>query len=511
VPAQWTRVSSDRGEYLSSRIVSLKQFKASFRRGHHALETGRYADALEAFQQLVGLRPDHAPSQHNLGKALYYLGDIEDAVDHFRESIRIAMDPTSLGCVASIAPSDPRLSHAQVLNYRKAWFTSLATISKPTQVQTATRPSRKKVLRIGYVSSFFQYEHWMKPVWGLINHHTTSGLEIHLFSDAPASSVRHGYSTASVHRFHDISGYDNDRAASLILSNQIDILVDLNGFSELNRLPLYLSKPAPLLVAWFNMFATSGMSCVDVLVGDEWVIRKNEEQWYVENVVKLPVSYLTFEVNYPVPEVKPPPCLGNRLITFGSFASLYKINAEVVKAWAAILRRSPSSRLVLGNAQLEHRCNREYTINRFAKFGISRDRLTLLGPETHYKFLQRYDALDIALDPFPYNGGTTTTEAIWQGVPVLTFRGDRWASRTSASIMSNAGLENFVCKDMEDYVDRAVHFGTSPGIPGQLRQLRLQMRTRIKESPVYDCSRLARCMEDVYRKLWQSLLKTSKG
>jgi len=496
---------------LPSRIFSLKQFKASFQRGFHDLEKGRYADALEAFRQLVRIRPDHAPSQHNLGKAFYYLGEIEHAMDHFQESIRIAMDPVSLGSVASIAPSDPRLNHAQVLNYRKAWYTSLPTISKTKHIETATKPSPKKLLRIGYVSSFLHSENWMKPVWGLINHHTRGSFEVHLFSDAPASAVRYGYSKGSFLRFHDISGYDNDRAASLILKNQIDILVDLNGFSELKRLPLYLNKPAPLLVAWFNMFATSGMSCVDILIGDEWVIRKNEERWYVEKVVKLPMSYLTFEVNYPVPDVQPPPCLRNGFITFGSLASLYKINAEVIRAWAEILKRSPRSRLILGNTQLEHHCNREYTINRFAKFGISRDRLTLLGPETHYQFLRRYDSLDIALDPFPYNGGTTTTEAIWQGVPVLTFCGDRWASRTSTSIMSNAGLEDFVCKDMEDYIDRAVYLGSSPKIPAELRQLRLKMRTRVRKSSVCDCSRFAQYMEDIYRKLWQSFLYVGGG
>jgi predicted O-linked N-acetylglucosamine transferase (SPINDLY family) len=349
----------------------------------------------------------------------------------------------------------------------------------------------------------------MKPVWGLINHHDRAKVEVHLFSDAPRSAVKYGYPKDSSIRFHDISGYANDGAARLIAKNQIDVLVDLNGFSTLNRLPLFLKRPAPLLVAWFNIFATSGMGCFDVLIGDEWVIREDEERWFVEKVVKLPMSYLTFDVNYPVPEVQPPPCMRNGFITFGSLASLYKINAKVIGAWAEILRRCPSSRLVLRNAQLKYQHDREHTLNRLVAGGISGERVTLLGPGTHYDFLKQYASIDLALDPFPYNGGTTTTEAIWQGVPVLTFCGDRWISRTSASILCNAGLKQFVRKDLEDYIERAAHWGSSPEAPLELRDLRTGMRAQLQRSPVCDCGRFAEQMEEIYRSAYQSLLKDS--
>ncbi len=486
-------------------------FNVLSERGRRDLDTGRYADAVEIFRQTVEIRPDHSPSHHNLARAYFSLGEIDRALDHFRQSLRLAMPSKSLRAIATLAPFDPRMNHAQVLRWRRAWYASLLEQSRKTRPPRRPRPSPRTVLRIGYVSSFFHRANWMKPVWGLINHHDTARAEVHLFSDAPRSAVKYGCPKDGSIRFHDISRYGNERAARLIAKNQIDVLVDLNGFSKVNRLPLFLKKPAPLLVAWFNIFATSGMRCFDVLIGDEWVIREDEERWFVEKVVKLPMSYLTFDVNYPVPEVQPPPCMRNGFITFGSLASLYKINAQVIRAWAEILQRCPASRLVLRNADLKYQRNQEHTLNRFVACGISGERVTLLGPGAHYNFLKQYDSIDIALDTFPYNGGTTTSETIWQGVPVLTFYGDRWISRTSASILSNAGLERFVAHDVENYVERAVYWGSSPEAPRELNALRIEMRAQLRKSPVCDCARFAEHMEEIYRSEYRSLFLDSRA
>ncbi len=500
----WGSTSSP-GKRSCLGIPATGAFTTLSQRGCRDLDTGRYAAALAVFRQMVTMRPDHAPSQHALATAYFSLGEIGPAMDHFRKSLRLEMAPKSLGAVATLAPFDPRMNHAQVLRCRKAWYASLLAPSKRARLPSLRRSSPRAILRIGYVSSFFHRANWMKPVWGLINHHNPASVEVHLFSDAPHSAVKYGCPKGRSIRLHNISGYGNDRVARLIAENQIDVLVDLNGFSKLDRLPLFLKRPAPLLVAWFNIFATSGMSCFDALIGDEWVVREEEERWYVEKVVKLPMSYLTFEVNYPVPEVQPPPCLRKGFLTFGSLASLYKINATVIEAWAAILRRCPASRLVLRNAQLKYQRDRDHTLGRFLECGISADRLTLLGPQTHYEFLRQYDAIDLALDTFPYNGGTTTIEAIWQGVPVLTFCGDRWIARTSASILSNAGLKQFVCDDLKEYIERAVAWGASPDAPSALRELRLNMRDRLRKSPVCDCATFAERMEEIYRTLWQAV------
>src|SRR6185312_7191795 len=156
--------------------------------------------------------------------------------------------------------------------------------------------------------------------------------------------------------------------------------------------------------------------------------------------------YLAFEVLYPVPEVAPPPCLGGTL-TFGCLGSAYKLNEHTLAAFAAILHAAPASRLLMRNRTLDEASNRTALLARFARLGVAAERLMLEGGAEHAEFLRTYDRVDIALDTFPYNGGTTTAEALWQGVPLLTFNGDRWASRTSRSILTEAGLDCFVADD----------------------------------------------------------------
>jgi predicted O-linked N-acetylglucosamine transferase (SPINDLY family) len=344
----------------------------------------------------------------------------------------------------------------------------------------------------------------MKPVWGLINHHDRERFEVHLFSDAPESEVRHSYDKQPGDHFHDTSGLTNAELARLALGQQIDLLIDLNGYSRPQRLPLFALRPAPVQAAWFNLFATSGLDAFDYLIGDPQVIPPGEECYYGERIVRVPGCYLTFEVTYPVPEVAPAPCLERGRLTFGCLAPQYKITPQVAEAWSRILRGSPGSRLVLKNGTLGSAGNRCFLQDLFACLGIGPERLDLDGPAEHFEFLRRYAEIDIALDTFPYNGGTTTMEALWQGVPVLTFRGDRWASRISASLLHAAGLAEFVAPDLDAFVGRAVELANDRGAPARLGELRRTLRGRLRQAPVCDVRAFARDMERLYETMWQT-------
>jgi protein O-GlcNAc transferase len=243
-------------------------------------------------------------------------------------------------------------------------------------------------------------------------------------------------------------------------------------------------------MGWFNMFATTGMASYDCLIGDAEVVPAGEERFYRERIVRVPGSYLTFEVGYPVPDVVTPPCLATGAVTFGCLAPLYKITPDVVETWCRILAEVPESVLVLKAAAFALEDERRFVRERFPE-----GRVRLEGPSEHFEFLQAYDQIDIALDTFPYNGGTTTTEAIWQGVPVVTFRGDRWVARTSASILRAGGLGEFVRRDVDDYVACAVEWSQAPT---KLGDLRATMRARLARSPVCDTPGFARNMERLY-------------
>jgi predicted O-linked N-acetylglucosamine transferase (SPINDLY family) len=254
----------------------------------------------------------------------------------------------------------------------------------------------------------------------------------------------------------------------------------------MKRLPLFAHRPAPVVIGWFNMYATTGMDGFDYLIGDPVVAPPDEDHFYTEKLLRVSASYLTFDVNYPVP-----PVITRSGKVFGSLASQYKITDRVVEAWSRILHAAAGSSLLVKNKQMASPTTREFLTARFVRNGISADRLQLEGPEPHYNFLEAYQRIDIALDTFPYNGGTTTTEAIWQGVPVVTFYGDRWASRTSASILHAAGLSHLVAHDVDSYVELAIQLAKEP--------VRLT-REALLASQVCDTRSFARQMESIYQR-----------
>jgi protein O-GlcNAc transferase len=249
------------------------------------------------------------------------------------------------------------------------------------------------------------------------------------------------------------------------------------------------------------MYATSGLPGVDWIVGDQYVIRTDEEVHYSEQVARLDSSYLTFQVRYAAPDVVPPPCTDSEIFTFGSLISQYKVTPQVIDVWSKILVEAPNSRLILANRMFASSCNKDYVLDRFVERGVSRDRVDCLPPASHREFLKYYDQMDIALDAFPYNGGTTTTEAIWQGVPVIAMDGDRWASRTSLTLLMSSHLQEFVASDEDDYVRLAARWATDPESPSRLAKLRSEMRDKLAVADVCDSDKLVDSMESLFERL----------
>jgi len=456
-----------------------------------------HAAAMACFRKALEIQADWPEAQHNLGRALFKLGQVDEALDLFRQAAARGSPALPEAAIALIIPGSPASDNQAVLDARRNWAEHQRFPTRTTARSLRPAPGNR-LLRIGYVSAFFQDHNWMKPVWGLINHHDRTHFEVHLFSDAPAARIRHGYRAHPQDQFHETTSLSNEALCQRIEQAEIDLLVDLNGYSTMERLPLFSLRPAQVGVGWFNMYATTGISSYDYLIGDDIVIPREEERFYCEKIARVPGSYLTFEVTYPVPDVKDPPCLTNRAITFGSLASQYKITNEVIRAWSRILKQVPSSSLLLKNGALGSAGTREFVQDLFERQGVRRERVRLEGPSDHYQFLETYGGIDIALDTFPYNGGTTTTEAIWQGIPVVTFSGDRWASRTSASILESAGLDELVGHSLEDYISIAIGLANSPD---RLVDLRRNMRTRLLHAPVCDTESFARNMEQLYTEM----------
>lgn len=466
--------------------------------GCAALTLHRYGEAETALARAQQGAPRSGAVAYNRAKTLFELGLVSEAVAQYEAAGRFdaGLRLMAEGSISCIIPGDPKADHAAVLRARRHWARAMM---RGVQLLPPRQGRKAGKIRLGYMSGFFAARHWMKPMWGMINHHDRAEFELYFFADGAMPSAAAGYRAHDEDRICDMRGVDNARTAEIIRELDIDILIDLNGYSYQERLPVIMAKPAPVVVAEFSLYAASGIDAYDVVVGDATVIKPVESRYYSERIHPLPVSYLAFEVPYAVPAVVPPPGLANGFITFGCFCSQYKITGQVLETWSRILAAAPVARLVVKNAALEDASTRAHLTARMAKLGIDPARVTLRGRDEHYDFIAAYAQVDIALDVFPYNGGTTTMEALWQGVPVLSFDGDRWAGRTSKSLLVAAGMPEWVRHDREDYTDRAIALANDPATPAMLAALRGGLREKLRGSRACDTLTMCRELEQAYR------------
>jgi protein O-GlcNAc transferase len=504
------RVQLHRHEYLPAlrtfdRLIGSGQADAAdyTDTGDALTDVGEYAQAVDTYRRSLNLMPDDPRNHHNLARVLYRLGQTDSAARHLKQCGRLCDQIDPWLSLATILPGCSHATQQDILSARRQFADRLTQIEPASKAIRSKRPkaSAKSKLRVAYLSAFFHCANYMKPVWGLINSHNRDAFEIHLFSDSPRDSDWPGYFRHPDDQVHEVDALDNAALGMLIESRGIDILVDLNAYSEPRRLGLFLGHPAPVTLAWFNMYATSGLPGIDYLVGDPWVIRPEEAGFFSETLLTLPVSYLTFAVYHDAPEVATPPCTHTGELTFGSLVTQYKITPAVLDAWAEILRRTHNTRLFLANRTLKSKWNRHYLLEEFQRRGTDIGRITLDGPRDHYAYLQYYDQIDIALDAFPYNGGTTTMEALWQGVPVLSHDGDRWASRTTFSLLAQSPVRDFVAVNCLEMVERAVAMAEDPATPDRLGKLRRHLRKRLADSLLCDTGALCRHMEALYFKV----------
>ena len=296
-----------------------------------------------------------------------------------------------------------------------------------------------------------------------------------------------------------IDGLNDIEAAKMIHDDGIGILFDLSGHTQFNRLPVFAWRPAPVQVTWLGYFATTGIKQIDYILGDPLVTPDGEENHFTEEPWRLPESYFCFSMPDIDIDIEGLPAADNKFITYGCFNSLIKMNDAVVSVWAEILNRSGNARLFLKTKLLGDKVQREKVRRRFLEAGITEDRLILEGGSPRLELLECYNRVDISLDPFPYPGGTTSVESLWMGVPVLTRKGNHFLSHVGETIVTNAGLSDWIAGDDIDYINRALSFGSDLE---SLSALRRGLRSRLDDSALYNGRLFARHFEDAIEGMW---------
>jgi predicted O-linked N-acetylglucosamine transferase (SPINDLY family) len=374
------------------------------------------------------------------------------------------------------------------------------------------RPDPDKRLRIGYVSRDFNghvVSYFLRP---LIENHDPQAVETYAYVNLP--EARYDAFTEMYrkvfHRWRPCTALGRDELAERIETDGIDILVDLAGHTGGNRLEVFGHRPAPVQVTWLGYPNTTGLEAIDYRVTDGVADPRGlTDDAHTETLWRLPDCFLAYQPNGNMPNCDTPPFERTGVITFGCFNKLNKVTEEMMHGWARILSRVEGSRLVLKAGGLTGEMARNWVMRIMAEHGVASDRLDLRGQAKDYMdHAKAFQDLDIALDPFPYNGTTSTCEALWASVPVITRAGDRHASRVSASILNVIGLRELAASGQQAYEDIAVGLAQDPE---RLRTLHQTLRQRMQESPLLDGPRFARAMETAYREMWQRWCATRKN
>jgi predicted O-linked N-acetylglucosamine transferase (SPINDLY family) len=363
----------------------------------------------------------------------------------------------------------------------------------------ACPPERERRLRIGLVSGDF-YRH---PVGhfltGPLRAMDRNAFELFAYS----SNLREDEVTAELRQrftaWRSVYGQSDADLARQIHDDRIDILVDPSGHTEHGHLGVFAWRPAPVQVTWLGYFATTGLREIDWKIGDPWVTPREEEGHFVERVWRLPGSCYCFAPIDGAPAVAALPCLANGHVTYGCFNNLIKLNDEVIALWSRVLTADPAARLLLKSKQLGSAEIVAALRARFARLGVPAERVLLEPAGSYAEYLEAYARVDLALDPFPYTGGTTTVEGLWMGVPALTLRGDRYIGHQGESLLHAAGLPDWIAADRDEYVRKALAFAADRDA---LAQLRAALRERVAASPLFDAQRFARHLETALRGMW---------
>lgn len=469
--------------------------------GNMLRDQGQFDEAVKCFETVIALKPDYAEAYNNLANALVDLGDLSGAIDAYRKAIALRPDllQARSNLLFILAYRDD-LTQADYLREAVAFGEAAAAAARPFAAWPAATREPGRPLRVGVVSGDLKVHPTGHFLESILAHVDRRRIELVAYptrrlEDALTARIKPRFA-----QWTPIAGLSDEAAARRIRDDRIDVLMDLSGHLNFNRLPLFAWRPAPVQVSWLGYFASTGLAAIDYLLGDAHVLPAGCDNEYVERIWRLPDSYLCFTPPSEDVAVGPLPSLSRRYVTFGCFNHLMKMNDGVVEAWARILHAVPRSRLFLKARQLDVREARETTFARFEAHGIDSRRIVLEGRSPRAEYFAAYRNVDIALSPFPYPGGTTSVEGLWMGVPVLCRRGDRFLSNICASMLHSAGLEDWIARDNDDYVAKAVAFASDTQ---RLAVLREGLRERVMASPLCDAARFARHLETALEQMWR--------
>ena len=448
----------------------------------------------------IELKPEFAEAAYNLGRLLHQEGRIPEALHYHR--LAFTTNPSLVDAHSNYLywlNFDPSCSPAAVFDAHLQWARSHAEPLLAERLAHANLVSANRKLRVGYVSPNFKDHAAAYFFVATLEHYDPDRQHVICYSDAIDPDRYTQRIRAASSEWRDTATLTDAALANLIQRDQIDILVDLSGHTEGNRLLAFARKPAPLQITWNGYANTTGMTTMDYRITDARADPPGlTEHLHTESLLRMPDTYMAFDPPPVSADVNSSPALRTGNITFASFNAITKITPVVAKTWSRILLALPTATLLL--AALPSASARKRMLALFAQYGIGAERIRMHGLLPRAQFLELHRDADIALDPFPFHGTTTTCHSLWMGLPVITLAGQSHVSRVGVSMLTSVSLPELIAQSEDEYVDIALRLARDPE---QLGKMRSGMRARMLASPLTDGARFARNLEAVYRNIWR--------
>ncbi|HVY49284.1 MAG TPA: tetratricopeptide repeat protein [Minicystis sp.] len=493
------------------------------------------AGAIEHFERAVEVGPKHAPAWEGLGLATMEAGLEDKAVPALRRVLELA--PHQMKCRANLAVAlanggehaEARalieqgrgargeldstglfllntldgMSAEEVAEEHRRWGRSEVARHAERVVLGPSRTPGKKRLRVGYLSPDLRAHSVAFFMLPIIVAHDRDAVEVVLYHDDAQADEVTALARKRADGFRSVSDLSDDELFERLRADRVDLLVDLAGHTRCNRLSVFSRRPAPVQVTYLGYPNTTGLGTIDARVTDAFADPPGEtEALHTERLVRPFASFLAYAPLASTPEPSSPPVETNGVVTFGSFNARRKVTPGCVALWSRVLAEVPNSRLLLKSKPLDAPACLERLLRDFEAHGIARERVEAVPHQrSMLDHLATYARIDVALDTSPYNGTTTTCEALWQGVPVVTLAGRVHASRVGASLLTNVGLADLVAADADAFVKIA---STLAGDVARRRSLRMGLRAMMRSSPLCDARGLAAGLERLYRELFDA-------
>jgi len=467
-------------------------------------DKGQTEEAILHYQKALQLDPNCAEAYNNIGTAFQAKGRLDEAELFYKRAIQIKPDyvlprENLIYEMLHNPKHDAKSIFSEHLQFAKQF-------AEPLQVNITPLTNdcnRARRLRIGYVSPDFRrhsVSYFVEPV---LASHNRNNFEIFCYLLIPMQDD----TTIRIQRYADHwktpVGIPDEQFADIIRQDKIDILIDLAGHTAHNRILVFACKPVPIQITWIGYPATTGLSTIDYKIVDSYTDPPGmTDEFYTEELLRLPDTFLCYLPDVNSPDICDLPALKCGYITFGSFNNFAKISSNAFKIWSEILKAVPNSRLIIKAKSLSERMTCDSVKDIFIQNGTDPDRIELLSwvlsPREH---LETYNRVDIGLDTFPYNGTTTTCEALWMGVPVITLAGNTHVSRVGVSLLSNIGLSELVAKTYDEYIELAANLAMDIN---KLQFYRKNSRDMMAKSALCDVKRFIVNLENCYRDVWRN-------